>query len=84
MDSEINAITIAYITKLGLKVCRINVRTQNINSFSLEIFKMVLASFQIKNKLRKARFFQEIFLLAKINMKMIIEIFFFSFSNKNI
>ena len=49
--------TLEYTLKLGLKVCCINVRMQKIISFTLEMFKILLASFQIKDKLKKAQFF---------------------------
>ena len=45
---------------------------------------MVIAAFQIKDKLGRAQFFQKIFLLADSSMKMIIEIPFHTFSNADI
>lgn len=53
------------------------------NSF-FEIFKIVLASFQIENKLERVWFFQEIFLLVDTNMEIILEIAFLTFGNINI
>lgn len=46
--SKVNTMTPAYILKLGLTVCRINVGAQKINGFTLKTFKVVLASFQMK------------------------------------
>lgn len=37
---------------------------------------IVLASFQIKDKLEKARFIQEIFLLADFSVELILKIFY--------
>lgn len=45
---------------------------------------MVLASFQIEDKLGKARFFQETFLLADINVEMVLGMLFLIFSNANV
>lgn len=45
---------------------------------------MVLASFQIKNNVRKAWFFQKIFLVANINLEIILIMLFFNFNNANI
>ena len=45
---------------------------------------MVLASFQMKNKFRKAQFFQEMFLLANLSVKIVLEMRFFIFSNADI
>ena len=41
---------------LGLKFCSTNIKTQNMNVSILKTFKIVLASFQIKNKLEKLGF----------------------------
>lgn len=45
---------------------------------------MVLASFQMEDKLEKARFLQEIFLLADINIEIVLKIHFFTLNNTNI
>lgn len=49
--------TAAYVLKLGFKICSTDVKAPKIDGFTLEIFKMVLASFQIEDSLKKARFF---------------------------
>lgn len=49
--------TLAYALNLDQKIRFINIRTQKIDSFILEIFEMILISFQIKDKLARARFF---------------------------
>ena len=56
-SSEVNAITPAYAAKLGLKIRKTDIRAQKIDSSTLDTFEMILASFQIKNKLDRARFF---------------------------
>lgn len=43
--SEVNAITPTYIAKLGLKIQKTDIKTQKIDSFIFNIFKMVLANF---------------------------------------
>ena len=70
--------------KLGLKVRLTNVRAQKIDGFTLETFEMVLASFQMKNKLGRPRFFQKTFLLANLSVKLVLRIPFLSLSNANI
>ena len=45
---------------------------------------MVLASFQVKKKFKKTRFFQETFLFADLNIEMVLQMPFLTFSNKNI
>lgn len=73
-----------YVLKLGLKVCYINVKAQKINSSTIEIFKIVLTCFQIWDKLKKFQFFQKLFLLANINIKVWLEILFGTLSNIDI
>lgn len=46
-----------YTSKLGFKVWKINIRAQKIDNFIVKIFKIFLASFQVKNKLKKVLFF---------------------------
>ena len=76
--------TLGYASKLGLKVCSTNVGAQKINGSTLEMFEMVLASFQIENTIGRARFFQKTFLLADLNIKLVLRMSFFIFSNANI
>ena len=82
--SEVNAITLEYILKLGLKICPINIKAQNIDGFILKTFGIVLASFQVENKLEKSRFFHETYLLADLSIKMVLEMSFLTLSNANI
>ena len=44
-DSEVNAIKPAYTSKLGFRVYSIDIGAQKIDSTTLEIFGMVMASF---------------------------------------
>ena len=55
--SEVNAMTPAYALKLGLRACHTNGRAQKIDGSTLQTFGMVLASFQVEDKLEKARLF---------------------------
>lgn len=44
-NSKVNAMASAYILKLGLRAYHINVRTQKIDSFIFQMYRMILASF---------------------------------------
>ena len=55
--SEVNAMTLGYALKLGLKVRHTDVGVQKIDNSTLETFGMVLASFLVEDKLGRARFF---------------------------
>lgn len=68
LSSEVNTMMPAYTLKLGLKVRQINVGAQKIDGSILKTFKIILASFQVKKKLWKARFFEKTFLLANISI----------------
>lgn len=50
--NKVNAMIPAYIAKIGPKVCFINIVAQKINSSTFNIFEIVLASFQVEDKLR--------------------------------
>ena len=55
--SEVNVMTAAYALRLGLQARHINVGAQKIDGCTLQTFGMVLANFQVEDKLGKARFF---------------------------
>ena len=76
--------TPAYASKLGLRVRHTDVRTQKIDGSTLQTFGMVLANFQVEDKLRKTRLFQETFLLADISMEVVLGMPFLTLSNANV
>ena len=78
--SEVNAMIPAYILKLGLKIHHTNIGAQKIDGSTLKIFGMALANFRVEDKLRRARFFQETFLLADISAKVVLSMLFLTFS----
>ena len=82
--SEVNAMTPAYVAHLGLKVRVTNVSAQKIDGSLLAIYGMVIAAFQIVNKLGCSWFFHEIFLLANISMEVVLGMPFLTFNNTDI
>ena len=82
--SEINAITLAYTAYLGLKVKLTNVATQKIDGSLLVNYGMVIAAFQIVDKLGRSWFFQKIFFLADISMAVILGMAFITFDNAHV
>ena len=76
--------TPAYVSKLGLRAHHTNIGAQKINSSTFKTFTMVLASFQMEDKLRKARFFQETFLLADISREVVLSMLFLILNNTDI
>ena len=82
--SKVNAINPAYASRLDLRVHHINIRAQKIDGSTFETFGMVLASFQVEDKLGRIRFFQETFLLADISTEVVLGMPFFTFSNADV
>ena len=76
--------TSAYISKLGLQARHTNIGAQKIDGFNLQMFVMVLADFQVEDKLGKARFFQETFILADISVEVVLGMLFLTFSNVDV
>ena len=82
--NEVNVILPTYALRLSLRVHHTDVKTQKIDGFTFEIFGIVLASFQVEDKLEKTRFFQETFLLADISMEVVLGMPFLTFSNADV
>ena len=82
--SEVNAMTPAYTSKLGLQVRYTEIGAQKIDGSTLQTFGMVLANFQMEDKLGRTRFFQETYLLANISAEVVLGIPFLTLSNANV
>ena len=82
--SEVNAMTLGYTSKLGLKFRLTYFGAQKIDGSTLETFGMVLASFQVEDTLGRAWFFQETFLLADLSIEIVLGMPFLTLSNANI
>ena len=76
--------TLAYAKKLGFWTQKTDVGAQKIDGWSLDTSAMVIAGFQVINKLRRAQFFQETFLLANNIMEVVPGMLFLTLSNVNI
>ena len=57
LGNKVNAITPTYTKKLGLWVQKTDIKAQKIDGSLLWTFKMVIAGFQIEDKLDRAQFF---------------------------
>ena len=84
LGSEVNAMTPAYAAKLGLQVQKTDTGAQKIDGSTLETFGMVLADFQVEDKLGRVRFFQETFLLADISAEVVLGMPFLTLSNADV
>ena len=82
--SEVNTMTPAYAKKLGLRTWKTDVGAQKIDGSSLDTFEMVIVGFQVIDKLGRAWFFQETFLLADTTMEVVLRMPFLTLSNADI
>ena len=55
--SKVYTMSPTYVKKLGLKTWKTNVGVQKINGSILETFGIVIANFQMENKIIRPRFF---------------------------
>ena len=76
--------TSAYTKQLGLQTRKTNVWTEKIDDSLLRTYEIVIAIFQIRNKLGKVLFFQKTFLLTNTSIKILLKMLFLTFSNANI
>ena len=70
--------------QLGLWTQKIDFNAQKIDNSLLNIYRIFIATFQIIDKLGKARFLQKTFLLANITVKVVLKMHFLIFGNINI
>lgn len=82
--NRINAMRLAYISKIDLWVRCTNVRAQKINGSTLKTFGMILANFQVEDKIGQPWYFQETLLLAGTTIEVVLKMFFPTFSNADI
>ena len=82
--SEVNAMTPAYAKQLGFRTQRTNIGAQKIDGSLLATYGMVIAAFQVIDKLGRARFFQKTFLLADTMMEVVLGMPFLTLSNADI
>ena len=69
---KVNAMSPAYAAQLSLKVWKTNICAHKIDKSSLATYDMIIANFQVLNKLGCSWFFQETFLLTNISMEMVL------------
>ena len=76
--------TPAYAKQLGLWTQKTDIGAQKIDGSLLATYGIVIAAFQVINKLGRARFFQETFLLADTTMEVVLEMPFLTLNNADI
>lgn len=76
--------TPVYVATLGLTIKTTNVGDKKIDGSLLKTYEMATAGFSLQDRLGKTQFFEEPFLLANINIKVVLGILFFLLNNANI
>lgn len=84
LGSKVNAMHLAYAKKFGLIIQKTDVRAQKFDGTTLEIFEIVITAFLVKDRAEKVCFFEEIFLLADININIALGMPFLTLSNANV
>ena len=79
--SEVNAINPTFAQKPSFHIQKINVKAQKIDGSTFETFKIVIADFQVENKVARPRFFQKTFLVANTKFEVILGMLFLKLSN---
>ena len=74
--NEINAVYPIFAKKRGLTIRPTNIETQKIDSTILDIYGLVVVVFLVTNKANRVRFFEEIFLMANVILKVVLECLF--------
>ena len=73
-----------FAQKLGFYIRKTSIRVQKMDSSTLKTFRIVIANFQVEDKVNRPRFFKEIFLVADIKFEVILGISFLKISNTNV
>ena len=73
--------TLIYIKKLGLQTQKTNFATSKIDELQIDTFDNIIARLQVLSKLAKAHLLQKNFLLANINIEMVLGLFFLIVNN---
>ena len=84
LGSKVNAIHLTFARELGFLIKPTDVRAQKIDGTMLVTFRIVVATFSITDKANQVRFFEKIFLVANISLKVVLGMFFLTLSDENI
>ncbi len=82
--SEVNAMSQAFAHQLGLKIQKINIEIQKIDSITLKTYGMVVFTIFLSDKDDRERFFEESFLLAEVKPDVVLWMPFLTMSNADI
>ena len=84
LSSEINAMHLAFVERLGFVVQTTKFGDQKIDSTTFEIYREVIAAFLVPNQADRVRFFEETFLVAIVSPDMVFGMPFLTLSDANV
>ena len=73
-----------FTSQLGFKIRKTNVGAQKIDNTTWKIYGIVVSIFSMSDKDGKEKFFEKNFLLADVNLDIILKMLFLIMSNANI
>ena len=84
LGSEVNAMHLAFVEKLGFVVQTTNVDAQKIDGITFETYGMMLVAFSVIDLANRVRFFEETFLVANVSPDVVLEMPFLILSGADI
>ena len=84
LGSEVNAVYPAFAKELGLSIRSINFKAQKIDGTTIDIFGIVVVAFLVMDKANRVRFFEETYLVANMNPKVVFGMIFFTLNGADI
>ena len=82
--SKVNAIYSNFANKLGFSIRPTDVETQKIDGTMLDTYKMVVVVFLVIDKANQVRFFEKIFLVLNVSLKVVLGMVFLTLSNSDV
>lgn len=74
--NKVNAMRLDYGQELDFKIWKTNIETHKIDGSILETFGLIIADFQIKNKVNKPQYFSKTFFMVNTKVEVILKITF--------
>ena len=76
--------SIRLLPSRGLSIRPTDVRAQKIDGITLDTHRMVVTAFSVVKKANRIKFFEEIFLVANVSPKVVLEILFLTMSGADV
>ena len=82
--SEINIIYPTFAKELGLSIKLTKIEVQKIDGTMLYTYGIIITAFLVTDKINRVRFLEVIFLVANINLEIVVEMLFLILSDADI